>query len=897
MALRFFTLLLAGVLAAFPADYHAPAGERTVARRPGADSIIPGGRFVHPYGEQHFTGPGPFGLTVSPDGNTIVTADGGPGRYSLTVLNRESQRWQIRTIAPRGRDADDKPGADDDDDWRAVFMGLAFDGNDQLYASEGNSGAVRRVNPSNGKLQTKFELNQGGARDSYSADLAYDSKRGILYVVDQANFRVAVFDTKRRRQIASLRVGRLPFAATLSPNGERLYVTNLGMFEYQPLPGADRRRPRETGLAKPPFAFPSPEAEKGIPGVPGLGSPNHPESNSLCVIDVADPANPKIVKFIKTGLEFGESGSLGGASPSGVVATPERIYVSNAHNDSITVIDAFSLLVLQHIPLRVTGLENLRGFLPIGMAFHAPSGWLLVAEAGMNAIAVVDPRRGRVLGHIPAGWFPTRVAVDGNRVYVVNAKGAGTGPNADKTAPFTRSFQAELRRGSLQSFLLPKTSDLEVLTAQVWIQNGAQPSRKPALRIPEGIKHVVLIVKENRTFDEMFGDIESVSNGEVRGAPELARFGRRGRIEVDRRDLQTRFSQKFVNVAPNHRDLALKFAFSDNFYADAEVSVDGHHWLIGSYPNAWTESSVMAGGSQKDFRLSAQSPGRLLFPQSDSSLHPEEQLEAGAIWHHLERNGISFRNYGEGFELAGSDEGPGLKPTGTKFFTNLPVPKPLYDNTCWDYPGYNTNIPDQYRASQFIKDVEANFVQKNADLPRFLYIHLPNDHIARPRPSDGYPFAASYVADNDYALGRIVEYLSHSKWWPHMAIFVTEDDAQGGVDHVDSHRSVFMAIGPHIKRHYVSRVNSSFPGLLKTIFRTLGIPPLNLFDALASDLADVYSDKVDLTPHTLLPVNAELFDPSKAKDPSESTSPSERMDSPSVLREQHQQQQQQRRKN
>lgn len=880
MVLRFFTLLSAGLLALSAADFRSPAGEQTVARRPGADSIIPGGRFVHPYGEQHFTGPGPFGLAVSPDGNTIVTADTGP-RPSLTVLNRESQHWQIKTLAAGGRDDDDR--AADDDDWRAVFMGLAFDGDDQLYAAEGNSGAVRRINPSNGRLQAKFDLNQGGAADSYSADLVHDRKRGILYVVDTANFRVAVFDTKRRRQIASVRVGRLPFAATLSPDGQRLYVTNIGMFEYQPLPGADRRRPRETGVPRPPFAFPSPEAEQA------LGSPNHPESNSLCVIDVADPANPKVIKFIKTGLEFGESGSLGGASPSGVVATPERIFVSNAHNDSISVIDAFSLLVLQHIPLRAPGHENLRGFLPIGMAFHAPAGWLLVAEAGMNAIAVVDPRRGRVLGHIPAGWFPTRIAIDGNRIYVVNAKGAGTGPNADKTAPFARSFQAELRRGSLQHFLLPKASDLEELTLRVWIHNGARAARTPAAKIPEGIKHVVLIVKENRTFDEMFGDIESVSNGEVRGAPELARFGRRGRVEIDRRDLQTRFSQKYVNVAPNHRDLALKFAFSDNFYADAEVSVDGHHWLIGSYPNAWTESSVMAGGGGRQFRLTAKSPGRLLFPGSDSSLHPEEQLEAGALWHHLERHGVSFRNYGEGFELAGSDEGPGLKPTGTKFFTNIPIPKPLYDRTCWEYPGYNTNIPDQYRASQFIKDVEANFVAKNAELPRFIYIHLPNDHIARPRPADGYPFAASYVADNDYALGRIVDYLSHSRWWPHMAIFVTEDDAQGGVDHVDSHRTVLLAIGPHIKRNYVSRVNSSFPGLLKTIFRTLGIPSLNLFDALAADLADVYSEKVDLTPHTLLPVNTELFDPAKAKDPSESTPPSERMDSPTVLREQHQQ--------
>ena len=295
---------------------------------------------------------------------------------------------------------------------------------------------------------------------------------------------------------------------------------------------------------------------------------------------------------------------------------------------------------------------------------------------------------------------------------------------------------------------------------------------------------------------------------------------------------------------------------------------------------------MAAYGGQKDFRLPTTAPGRLLFTGSNSSLHPEEQLEAGALWHHLERNGVPFRNYGEGFELAGADEGPGLKPTGAKFFTNMPMPMPLFRNTCFTYPNYNTNIPDQYRATQFIADMESQFVKAGKDIPRFLYIHLPNDHTAKPRAGDGYPFTASYMADNDYALGRIMEYLSHLPQWKQMAVFITEDDAQGGVDHIDSHRTVFLAAGPWIKRNYVSRVNSSFPGLMKTIFRTLGIPALNLFDALAADLSDVYTDQPDFAPYQLLPVNAELFDPKKAKDPLD-PQPSERMDDPKVLREQH----------
>jgi hypothetical protein len=261
-------------------------------------------------------------------------------------------------------------------------------------------------------------------------------------------------------------------------------------------------------------------------------------------------------------------------------------------------------------------------------------------------------------------------------------------------------------------------------------------------------------------------------------------------------------------------------------------------------------------------------------------------LEAGALWHHLERNGISFRNFGEGFELAGVNEGTGLKATGARFLTNMPMPDPLYRNTSREYPQYNMNIPDQYRATQFIKEMEERYGPGKEPFPKFIYIHLPNDHMSRPRPDDGYPFASSYVADNDYALGRIVEYLTRSPWWRNMAIFVTEDDAQGGVDHVDSHRTVFLAISPYARRNYVSRVNASFPGLLKTVFRLLGMPPLNLYDATAADLSDCFGGEPDFTPYTPIRPDPEVFVPERAREPLD-PQPSERMDDPSVLRDQH----------
>jgi hypothetical protein len=371
------------------------------------------------------------------------------------------------------------------------------------------------------------------------------------------------------------------------------------------------------------------------------------------------------------------------------------------------------------------------------------------------------------------------------------------------------------------------------------------------------------------------------------GAPYLARFGSRTNIYTDPRALKPRFSLRDVNVTPNHHEMARRWAFSDNFYADSEVSVDGHHWLVGSYPNAWTESSLMAAyGGQKDFRLPTSAPGRLLFAESNSSVHPEEQLEAGALWHHLERHGITFRNFGEGIELAGVVEGKGMEPTGARYLTNVPAPEPLWRNTSREYPQYNMNIPDQYRATQFIKEIETLYVKGSEPFPRLLFIHLPNDHIARPRSEDGYPYAASFVADNDYALGRIVEFLSRTPWWREMAIFVTEDDAQGGVDHIDSHRTVLLMASPYAKRNYVSHTNSSFPGLLKTVFRLLKIPPLNLFDATASDLADGFTEAPDFAPYELQPVRPQLFDPAEAKEALD-PEPSPRMDDPNVLREQH----------
>lgn len=885
--------LLACALAA--QDFRPPAGSNHARRRVGAESILPGGRMVEPLGRQFPTGSGAFGLAVSPDGRYAVTADGGRRRFSLTILDTSASPWALRQFRAR-RDKQPAEPENDDDDWRSIFMGLAFEDNTRLFAAEGNSGRVRHIQLPTGRLLGSFDLNQGGFSDSYSGDLAYDSARQLLYVVDQANFRVAVFQTRTRRLIGNVRVGRLPFKLALSPDQRRLYVTNLGMFQYSPLPGADAKRAGETGIPFPAFGFPSPEAEKGTRvqtpqgpvDVPGLGDPNAPESNSLAVVDVEKPEQPRLLKFVRTGKPFGPL-SAGGSGPNGVVAGASAVYVSNGNQDTITVIDAASLEVRQEIELRIPKLEAYRGILPLGMALDPAGGRLYVAEAGMNAVGVVDLGRNRLIGHLAAGWFPTAVVLDRGQVFVASAKGLGTGPNATRTAPLAATFQAELTRGVLSVFTQPQPRALPILTERVMALNGFLPAAENAAPAPPEIKYVVLIVKENRTFDEVFG--YRGASGAVRGAPELARFGNRAWLEQTPGSLRIRqSSKKFYSVAPNHHALAGRFAISDNFYADAEVSVDGHHWIVGNYPNTWVETTRLAAyGGQKDFRFPTTAPGRLSFPQSNSSVHPEDQLENGALWHHLERHGIPFRNFGEGFELAGVDQSPGLKPTGSAYLTNVPMPDPLFRNTSRNYPGYNMNIPDQYRATQLIAEMEELYLRPGKEIPRFIYMHLPNDHLARPRPEDGYPFQASYMADNDYALGRIVEFLSKTPYWKNMVILITEDDAQGGVDHVDTHRTIFLAVSPYARKGYVSTVNSSFPGLLKTVFRLLGLPPLNLYDATAADLLDCFGGEgPDFSPYEPLLPDPEVLVPDQVRDPLDPR-PQPAMDSPGFLRRQHEQ--------
>ncbi len=853
-------------------SFEAPAGERYARIDPDGETVLPNGRLLTPAGRQIPTAPHPFGLASSADGTVLVTVNGGIVPFSLTVVrNPQSEAAEVLQIPARTEtDKRRLPSA---------FLGAAVDtARGLVYASGGDTGVVAVFSLATGARVVAIDLSTAQHPDAFTTDLALSPDGRRLYALDLAHFRLVVIDTERREAVGSVAVGRNPMALTLSADGRRAYVANMGTFRYALLETPAGKDPR--GIPFPPFGYPSREAREGttVDGrpVPGLGDPNVEEANSVFVVDLARAA-PTVVARLKTGMPVGEA--VGGSSPAGLTLSPDTLFVSNATNDTVEAWDLAShrrrwSTLLAPAP----ELRGLRGVLPFGLARSPDGRRLYVAESGINALGVLDARSGAVLGHVPTGWYPSGVAVspNGRRVYVTNAKGYGSGPNGGPgfkpmpwPSPFPRpdpevDYVGRLMKGSISLLEAPEDGALPRHTARVLANNGflaSDPRRPPDHPVPGRpgtpwpvIRYVVFIAKENRTFDEVFGDLPGVN-----GEPSLARFG----------ENRTVGPHRGVTVMPNHRALARRFALGDNFYVDGDVSADGHRWLVGAYANHWVET-VTSGGYGGGAKFERESgPGRLALFESNSSLTPEDYPEAGAMWQHLERHHVSFRNYGEGFEFAGNDVDEGLKPTGARIPVNIPMPETLFRNTARLYPGFNTKIPDQYRADLFLEDLRERWIAGKEPMPRFLYLLLPNDHGDRPRHERGYPWLESYLADNDLALGRIVEGLSESPFWKEMAIFVTEDDAQSGRDHVDAHRSLCLVLGPYAKRGYVSRRHLSIASITKTVYRLLGLPDLNLYDAAASDLADLFTAQADFRPYRALPVDPRIFDPAQARDPSD----------------------------
>ncbi len=855
---------LAWIPAIAAAPYlHAPSVDTYARHDPAGRTILSNGRYLQPEGRHWPLARWPYGLIQSRDGKTLFIASDRVGQIVKDWTGPNPTVEELKLGFETGKQ-------------RSTTAAAAFSPDGQtLYWSAGESGEVRVISISAVKVETQISLNTeiSGRKfeDSYINDLQISDDGRYLYCADVTNFRLAIIDVVERKVIGSVPVGRYPYG--LCVTGQRVHVANIGLFEYQPVPPPkgdfDKR-----GLTRPPFGYPSNEARDGVEfegrRIPGLGEPNVPESFSVWTVDVSDPLQPRVRSRLKTGLLVGapsDNGkTVGGSAPNFLTASGESLFVSNGNNDLVERIDLGSGNIAEWQRLTPSPLVGaLRGVSPSGMALSPDSDRLYVAELGINAIGVLDADSLEILGHIPTAWYPYRVAVskDGRKLACICLRGFGNGPNAGKDIPKSPFLGM---RGSLSILDVPSGETLSKLTDRVLHDNGIEDRSEdraamasPVIptvpgEVSKQIKNVVFITKENHTYDTIFDRIPGAKHD-----PSLLRWGLHQRLQQEGQP-----TLEDVGVMVNHNALARQWTVSDNFYVEPEASGVGHRWLVGVQPNNLMQLTYSVGWS---FKLNSTAPGRRYSMGSNGSLIPEDYPEAGSMWEHLARFGISFRNYGEGFEFPGVLEEKDEAPTGAREVVNVPMPKALYDNTCFEFPIFNMNIPDQYRAHWFMKDVEEKFIKGKQPFPAFINIAICNDHGTGPKPERGYPYVASWMADNDLALGRIVEFLSHTPYWKNMAIFVTEDDSGGEPDHVDAQRSVLLAIGPWVKRGYVSHRHTTIVSVHRTFYQIFGLPSLNLFDALANDFSDCFTTTPDFTPFTARPIDPRLFDPEKAKDP------------------------------
>ncbi len=825
----------------------------------GGVSVLASGRYVTPAGEFIRITHDPYGLAISPNGKKAVTLHNGV----ITIIDIETLN-KIRVPSYDGKIK--SPLA------RGSFLGVAFaPDSKKVYLSGGDDGAIIVYDIE--KLVKLDSISLNGVvngtdyQDSFTSDLLLNTANNELLVLDRANYRMVRIALATKKITASIKVGRLPFGIALSPDKKQAFVANVGLYAYPLIEGATPENIDSLMIPYHPYGENTKESIEGtiVEGkkVPGLGSPLHPDAMSVFSIDLM---NNKVIGKFKTGYQIGQTVEgaevVGGASPNSIAVGKKYAYITNATNDNISIIDYQKQKIVGHISIKIDSrIDKHRGSLPFGITMSKDEKTLYVALLGFNAVAVIDIPTRTTKGLIPTGWGTTRVELskDEKEIYIISIRGLGAGPNGGEgfVSPVQGHYVGDIQLGSFQKVQMPTDEKLKEYTKQVInntfietdiVDDGKNPLPPlPGLR-QSPIKHIVYITKENRSYDEVFGQLKN-----AKGDSTLARYG----VNCEY-TLPEKYRGKFPNlkISPNHIKAAKQFAFSDNYYCDSDASVHGHHWLVGVIPNEWVESNASTTKTKKIF---SKAPGRRA-PQTIGSVDPEDYAEIGGIWEALERQGVEFYNFGQANESGYQREEWYDTATGASHGVMIPMQSALYKRTSHNYAGYNTNIPDQYRMDQFEKEFTKKWIKGNEEMPPLITVMIPNDHGARVRPEDGYFYPQSFMVDNDLAVGRILHFLTRTKYWKDMLIIITEDDPQGGVDHIDGHRSILMMISPYVKKGYVSHTHANFGSILKTIYNILNVPYVNHFDLTASLLQDFFTDKPDFTPYTLEKHDARVFD-------------------------------------
>ena len=615
------------------------------------------------------------------------------------------------------------------------------------------------------------------------------------------NNQAAVVELASGKVLGKAPAGIAPFGAAVNAAGSVAYVSNWG-----------GRRPGPKDLVAPTGL--DPKADRVVVDARGVAS-----TGTVTRIDlVTFEATATIpVELHPTSLAWDEKG--------------ERLYVANTNSDSVSVIDTRRNAVAATISVQPFG-QRTAGIAPTALALTPDGRKLFIACGGINAVVQVDTATRAIEGMIPTAWYPNGLALspDGKHLAVSALLGAGSGWRDAPGKRYVHSY-----RGSVAVVDLPDAAQLAAYTTAV-AENTHMPltpaaprramaTRAKAVPVRSGdqslIEHVVYIVKENRTYDQVFGDLEK-GNGD----PSLVMFGRR--------------------VTPNHHRLAEQFVVLDNFYATGGNSADGHQWLTQANETSYCLWPGYQGRSYP-------------FDGTD----PIAYSASGFLWDYALARGRTVRVYGE---YAGRMPEPGRQRIdllrqageGADFSSRWNITAPIASLNrilAHNYPPYSNAIPDVARAQIFLKDLSQ--WEREGKMPNLTIMLLNCDHTFGTSPGLSTPEAM--VADNDLALGRVVDALTHSKFWPKMAIMVVEDDAQNGVDHVDGHRTVAMAVSPYTRRGHVDSTFYSHQSMLKTIELMLGLPSMSIFDLIATEMRASFTDTADLEPYTHVKNEQDLF--------------------------------------